>query len=255
VSDTLTLRRLWLLLRSDAITDYRFVGMSAAAIAALLFLFSLPERSSGQFYVGWFATLLFTLGPIYVSASFRELHDKSRNEAYLLLPASALEKTLARLLRSSVGFVAFLLIIVTVGSFVNEGAKWLLLDRSAPVFNPFALGVWQAIGVFVPVQAMFFLGAAWFRRAHLIKTLLVVNAVPIVCGIVAVTVLRIVFGQFNVIIDDVQQHELFNFYLAHQTAFDAALLLSKLTFFVALPVFCWYVAWLRVKETQVSHGV
>jgi hypothetical protein len=164
VSDTLTLRRLWLLLRSDAITDYRFVGMSAAAIAALLFLFSLPERSSGQFYVGWFATLLFTLGPIYVSASFRELHDKSRNEAYLLLPASALEKTLARLLRSSVGFVAFLLIIVTVGSFVNEGAKWLLLDRSAPVFNPFALGVWQAIGVFVPVQAMFFLRAV--QRHH-----------------------------------------------------------------------------------------
>jgi hypothetical protein len=30
---------------------------------------------------------------------------------------------------------------------------------------------------------------------------------------------------------------------------------SKWAYFVVLPPFCWFVAWLRVTETQVSHGI
>jgi hypothetical protein len=37
--------------------------------------------------------------------------------------------------------------------------------------------------------------------------------------------------------------------------FDALLVTLKILYFVGLPLLCWYVAWLRVKETEVSHGV
>jgi hypothetical protein len=31
--------------------------------------------------------------------------------------------------------------------------------------------------------------------------------------------------------------------------------IAKVAYYFALPVFCWFVAWLRVTETQVSHGI
>jgi hypothetical protein len=253
VSDTLSWRRLWLLMRSDAIADYRFVLTATASIAALVFISSLGAQSdAADFYEGWFAALVTVAGPVYTSLSFRELHDKTRNEAYLLLPASSLEKTLARLLRSTVGFVVYLLVLMMLSSVVNEGVKWLVLERTNPLFNPAALATWQAVGVFVVIQSMFFLGAAWFRRMHFLKTWLTLIAIPTVLGCVAIGVLWLFYGHMDLVLEE---NDVMNIYLAHQDTFDAMAVLGKLLLFVALPVFCWYVAWLRVKETQVSHGV
>ena len=30
---------------------------------------------------------------------------------------------------------------------------------------------------------------------------------------------------------------------------------APFAYFFVLPLFCWFVAWLRVTETQVSHGI
>ena len=209
-------------------------------------------QSAAEFYKGWFAALVTIAGPVYASLSFRELHDKARNEAYLLLPASSLEKTIARLLRSTVGFIVYLLLLTMLSSAVNEGIKWLVFGRTNPLFNPLELETWQVIGLFVVIQSMFFLGAAWFRRMHFLKTWLTLIAIPTVLGCVAIAIAWLLYGHANFTFED---GDLMNFYLAHQNTFDALKVLGRLLFFVALPLFCWSVAWLRVKETQVSHGV
>ena len=253
MSETLTWHRLWLLIRGDAIADYRFVLMASGAIAALSFLSSLGALNEpGDFYGGWFAGLITVAGPIYASMSFRELHDKSRNDAYLLLPASSLEKTLARLLRSTVGFVVYMLLLMTVCSVLNEGIKWLVFGRTNPLFIPDSPAVWRAIGVFMVVQAPFFLGAAWFRRLHFIKTWLVLTAIPVALGCLAVGTLWLLYGNLDLVL---RNEDVNNYYLAHQTLFDAVNSSLEFLLFIVLPLFCWYVAWLRVKETQVSHGV
>jgi hypothetical protein len=257
VSETLTWKRFWLLVRSDAIADYRFVAIVSAAIAGLMLLSALNAGSNAfSFYETWFTGLLFFGGQVIASFSFRELHDKTRNEAYLLLPASALEKTLARLFRSTVAFVAYLVVFTTIASLVIEGIKWAVLGRANPVFTPFAPAIWQRLDVFIVVQSLFFLGAAWFRRLHFVKTLAALTLAPIALGIIGGTLLRLVLGERpEVAFSGLSERGFYNLYLAHQLAFDSAFVALKVLVFVALPLFCWYVAWLRVKEAQASDGV
>ena len=79
------------------------------------------------------------LGIIASSRAFRPLHDKTRNEAYLLLPASALEKTLARLLAVTAGLVTYLLVFSTVVALVVESLNLLFFGSRNGFFNPFDL--------------------------------------------------------------------------------------------------------------------
>jgi hypothetical protein len=257
VNETLNWKRFWLLVRGDAIADYRFVAIVSAAIAGLMLLSALSAQSDEfDFYESWFTAVLFVWGAVNASFSFRELHDKARNEAYLLLPASALEKTLARLFRSTIAFVAYLIVFTTVASLVIEGIKWAVLGRTNPVFAPFAPAIWERLDFFIVVQSLFFLGAAWFRRLHFVKTLAVLTLAPIALAIVGGTVLRLVLGEnLGIAFSSVTERALYNFYLAHRLAFDSAFVALEIIGFVALPLFCWYVAWLRVKEAQVSDGV
>jgi hypothetical protein len=47
----------------------------------------------------------------------------------------------------------------------------------------------------------------------------------------------------------------YDFYVEHRRLLDAAATAGLVLYFVALPLFCWTVAWLRLRETQVSDGV
>ncbi len=90
------INRLFGLLRIDLLNRYRAVVTVSAAIAGIMFLTSLLNwfavDDPTPFYNGLLGVMLFIWGPIAASRSFLEMHSKTRNEAYLLLPASALEK-------------------------------------------------------------------------------------------------------------------------------------------------------------------
>jgi hypothetical protein len=260
MNETFDLRRLGSLLRADLIGEIRTLVIVASTLAALMLFGSMWRvarfETTGSYYGVWYVGILLVWGSIAASQSFRELHDKTRNEAYLLLPASALEKTLARLLRATVGFFVFLLIFMTATSAVIEGINRLVFGRHNAVFNP-SLGVeWVPAGHFLVVVSVFFLGAAWFRRAHFVKTMLVLNALPIVLGLEAGLIARLLLGNdFTFIGSQMGDGDFYGYYLAHQGVFDALRGAFEVVYFAALPLFCWYVAWLRVRETQTSDGV
>src|SRR5690606_1808626 len=121
----------------------------------------------------WFAALLFLWGFMLSSRSFPELHDKTRNEVYLLLPASALEKTLARLLIATVGFVPYLLLFTTLVALLTQAVGTLLFDRSPALLQLPGPSLWSLVGYYIAGQSVYFLGGAWFRRSHFSKTLIV----------------------------------------------------------------------------------
>lgn len=256
MNETLDLRRLGLLMRGDLVAGYRTLAIVCATLAALMLLGSLQTVArigeTPDYYQGWYLGMLFIWGAIGASLSFYELHDKTKNEAYLLLPASALEKTLARLLRATVGFVVFLLIFLTVTSLVIEGINLVLFGRHNGVFNPSHGAVWVPVGHFIAVTSVFFLGAAWFRRLHFIKTALTLAAIPIVLVIIAGIVGKFLFEGP---VYGLSGADFYGYYTAHETLFDTLLGTLKVAYFVLLPVFCWVVAWLRLKETQSSDGV
>ena len=169
----------------------------------------------------------------------------------LLLPASALDKTIARLLSITVIFLGYVLIFTTLTSVVVELVNSLFFGQRNQWFHPFDSMGWSLFGHFVVIQSLYFLGAAWFRRNHFIKTTLAVTIACIGLTVLALVILRFVFvpsfDDLELWIDDL--------YSLYQGVIDVVGTGVTALYFVALPVMCWSVAWLRVRETQVSDGV
>ena len=107
MNDVFSPQRLRLLIRGDLVAGYRSVLVVSGALATYG-----GALRDGDFYRRYFGLALFVWGLVASSRAFRPLHDRTRNEAYILIPASALEKMLARLLAVTVGLVAYLLVFI-----------------------------------------------------------------------------------------------------------------------------------------------
>lgn len=246
MNDQLSPRRLGLLLRNDLLHDQR-TYLIVSAIIAVLALFGPAgavyfNYTGAGFYRTVLLMALFSFGTITTSMAFADLHGRATSTAFLLLPATALEKTVARLLMSTVVLIGYLLLFTTALSLLVEVLKLAVFGGENVLFSPFDPVVWSVLPHYLVVQALFFLGAAWFRRLNFIKTLLAL--VVIVAGLTA-------FG-VSVTWSLTEGVQFEGDYFFDFDFFVGALYYA---YIVVLPVFCWFVAWLRVKETQVRHGV
>ena len=264
MNETFSARRLRHLLRGDFITGYRSLLMISGALAGIVLVaamiapadhaFDADFHGGPGFHRALFTAALFVWGIIASSRAFRPLHDKTANEAWLLLPASALEKMLARLLAVTIGLVAWLLVFSTVVSVVVESLNLIFAGKRHAFFDPFDPVVWNRISLYVVFQSLYFLGGAWFRRAHFIKTTFAITLATIGLAALAVITARIAF-------DDLPMHvslhiRNLSYVLTaepywYSGAADTVLSAIK----VLLPLACWCIAWLRIAETQVSDGV
>ena len=251
-------RRLGFLIRNDFIGGYRGYLNVGTVILIIMALNAIPAAGLAELkenlYYTYFAGMIFWWGTVQASLSFHELLDKKKNEGFLLLPASALEKTFARYLYSSVLFVLHILVFTTVAAFILEGMNMLLFGRHNSLFNPFDPVVWNVIGIFMAVQPIFFLGGAWFKRARWFKTIMTLFVIGALLGLLLLLTFLLIFaGSFH----DVYLLSPGNFddLNIEMHTFGGAALVLKILFYAVVPPFCFFVAWLRVKETQVSHGI
>jgi hypothetical protein len=257
MSEHLSWPRLASLLRNEAKSLFRsWLIVSALLVGALVLVNELSSAGDSGYpvYGFWFFAALFVWGTIASSLSFTALHDKSKNTAYLLLPASALEKTIAPLLFLTIGLVAYLLVLMTVASAAIETVDRLVSGYANEFFDPFDRVLWHtgAIPSYFVAQSWFFLGAAWFRSAHYIKTVLAI--VIGLCMLVFLTALAAWVAGFAVIdLPRVEVRPDFGYWLWASRPWLRPFF--AIVWFVVVPIFCWYLTWQRVKETQVSHGV
>ena len=252
--------RLALLLRADLMSRFRSLLIVSSTLAVLMLLhgfwvasFFDPQRN---IFDPWFIGLLLIWGPIMASYSFRELHDKAANEAYLLLPASALEKTVARLLLATLLFGAYVVVLLTAVSWLNAAICFLFVGVSVPTFSVADSASASLFANVLVGQSMFFLGAAWFRKSHLIRTSLALTLGLLAFLIVGVLMVRIVYYDvFSGSFGEVMSIDQAEYIRANSDLFAFLSRAVPILYFFVLPPFCWYVAWLRVKETQVSYGI
>lgn len=247
MNNQFSLRRLGLLVRNDLVQDQRVLFI-VSGIIAVLALFGPAgavyfEYTGAGFYRTIFLIALFSFGTITTSMSFSDLHGRATSADFLLLPATSLEKTVARLLWGTVIVIVYLLLFTTVLSLLVEILKLAAFGGENVLFSPFDAVVWSVIPHYIVVQSLFFLGAAWFRRLNFIKTLLAL--VIIVAGLSA----------FGVGVTWSLTEPEIRFEGDYYVDFDWIVWPLYYTYLVGLPLFCWFVAWLRVKETQVRHGV
>lgn len=264
MNDIFSARRLWHLLRGDFITGYRSLLMISGALAGIILLaamiapadhaFGADFHDGPSFHRALFTAALFVWGIVASSRAFRPLHDKTRNEAWLLLPATALEKMLARLLAVTVGLVAWLLVFNTVVSVIVESLNLIVAGKRHAFFDPFDPVVWERVSLYVVLQSLYFLGGTWFRRAHFIKTTLSITLATIGLAALAVFTFRFTFGDIGMDVH-LHTHNLSYVLEAEPWLYSGTADAVLLAFKVLLPVACWCIAWMRIAETQVSDGV
>lgn len=252
MNDQLSLQRLLWLLRADVWRNHRswlVASGTAALIALAISLAGAADRIVGnQFHGIFFIAALFALGTLATSQAFADLHGRATNTSFLLLPASALEKTVSRLLLTTVGLIVYLLVLTTVLSWVLEGINTLVFGVRRELFTPLD-GAWFILPHYLVVQGLFFLGAAWFRKLHYLKTVGTVLLIAFGLATAAVAIAWLVIGtpwdgSPSVRWDD-----------DLETSLEGLTYVAPIVYYFALPVFCWFVAWLRVTESQVSHGI
>ena len=251
MSELFTLNRFLLLVRNEIVTNYRKWLTTSGAIAFGIFVTAvLFGRNNPDFYLSWYVMLIFIMGIFISSRAFKELHDKTTNESYLLVPSSSLEKTLAKLFIVTVGFVIYLVVFLIVSSVIVETILWLILNRDFSLFNPFSKHLLVFTPLYLFVQSFYFLGAAWFKKMQLAKTTLGLSLVNFGFFLLGLLMIRIFFSSY--------------FANAVDTGLLAELIVNLFEhpFFwivkiigILIPPACWFIACKRVEEAQVSDGI
>ncbi len=250
----LSSRRLYLLLRMDLRNNRRTLALFSATLAGILLLLSLANRgpfAESDVYRDAFGVTLFVWGIGYATGrAFRNLHDPNRKEAYLLLPASALEKALAGLLWVAAGQVLHLLALFTVLSLAIELSVLAWTGYRHPFFDPTEADVWRTVVAFVVVQSPYVLGAVWFRRLPFLKTTLILVVALLALVLAPVALLHVSFDGFGwhhwELVDAVEM-----LILDHGTALQVLLFAAL----ALVPPALWTIAWMRLQEAQADDGV
>lgn len=249
MNEQLSLQRLGRLLRNDLVRSYRSLLVVSGTVAIVALLVSVLGAFDGvvgdDFYRVLFTAALFTWGTIGTSLCFNDMHGRATNTAFLLLPASALEKTLSRLIVYTVGSFLYLLLLTTVLSWLFEAVNVAVFDVRRPFFSPLDRDVWLLLPHYLVVQGVFFLGAAWFRKAQFVKTVGVAALIVLALGALAIGLLWLFAAGMRF------EGDWESAYGPFEWLVDAL----RWAYFVVLPPLFWFVAWLRVTETQVSHGI
>lgn len=191
-------QRLLLLGKQSFILNKKLIGISLAGFAGILLLYLFMMQYNAQFK-NWdnkdnivtFISLFFTIGIIYSSLSFPAFRSKEKTMAYLMLPASSLEKFLYELIVRIVFFlflmpVYFWLVTnlegIIVHSFVPEltNYKFSFGEVHSYIADQGKLEGWGKLifaeGILFVLIASF-TGASQFSKSPLLKTMFTISLI------------------------------------------------------------------------------
>lgn len=234
----------------------------AGAVLLITFLAGIGSKGA-DIHPGIWTGFLMAGGFILTSMMFKEMHSKERGHDWAMLPASSLEKCISRLLLSSIGWIIAFTAVYWAASSLGEVISRIVFGRGHPFFNPFTGYVLEMSLHYFILQSIFLLGAAYFRKAHFIKTILVLNLVNIAIGIIGLILLKLFFWRvftwdvFNEggsmssigwINWDVVGTETESFFLGFAR-------IMKIVYFSVFAPILWVVTYFRVAEKEVRNGV
>ncbi len=259
----LNLKRLALLIRKQAVENYRFYLLLMAIFTGLLIcLYALAYKTlnrPGDFQEVIFIASLFSGGCVFGNLLIRDLHENTKSIWFLMLPASALEKLLNLLFYAVVLFVPLhLLLFYAVDiPFVavynarhpeNPSARVLDLLGEGAEMVPNYFG-------FLAVQAAVLTGSVYFKQYSLVKSVLGVFACYIILfylnGLLAAMLMDAKIADafplvgFTVIENEVAG--IHTYVTLPETARHAVAFAVK---FLPAPLL-WLVAYFKLKEREV----
>jgi hypothetical protein len=241
----------YLLIRQLSINYKTFLIATVAVIGFMMLigtkilLLDSKSLNVGDIF-GIFLPAFFIGGFIFTSIIFSELNSPHRGYLYLTLPASAFEKLLSMWLITSIFYVIFGGIIVYFINLYYVFIATIFTSKSIEIINLFSLDVLEAFGMYLVFNSIFLLGAIYFRRINLFKTLL--------AGFVLITILSIYIGLLGKILFNhfaVESHDLNRTFELKFTFENQIVPIAKFLFWFALAPFFLTVSYFRLKERQV----
>ncbi len=255
---TAAAKRIGLFMRRDLRTQWRSGLIQLAAVSAIVFVIILltawQGNNPGILHSWLFPLFYLIIGYVLTGQSFSDLHKKDSTHQFLMLPVSAGEKVVSRLLFTGIGYT----LIFVAGYWITSLLGWmisrLLFENSVPLFRPFAVGMFRLYGKYLVTQGIFFLGAAWFRKHSLFKTVLLLFGLAVLLALWGLLGTRILFWELFTG-KALQFNTLVSMPGASYTLMNIAEATAQIMFWAFLAPFCWIMAWFRVKEAEVHHGV
>ncbi len=245
------------LIRNTLVLQRNAIAVQASAAAGILLLLSLADAMilcRPGLHQGLYLVVLFAGGLLLTSRSFKDLHDPVQGPFWLLLPASLPEKTLSRVLLTTVVFVAGSLLGYWVFSLLAEGCSWLLFQRRHQLFVPFAPEVLKGTLAYTALQAPFLLGAVTFRRHALSKTVLSLLGLALLLGLAGLLGLRLLFGDqlegsgLRALLTGPESRLV---WMGLSEAGRTVAGIGRIVFWVLMPPLCWVLCWVRLKRICV----
>ena len=131
-------------------------------------------------------------GFILTSLSFTEMNPPHGRLFYLTLPASSLEKFVSRWLITGIGFAVVYTLGYYLVSAIANGLGQSIFGFDIGTFNFFTEMNLLVFQVYLAVQTIFLLGAIYFRKFAIFKTILSTVFFAICLALVALLIFRIV---------------------------------------------------------------
>ncbi len=196
--------RFWHLMQREFAQNKRILFM-IAAVAFLVVGGNLlgwaynREHGVHEFGYGFY---LLVGGFILTSLSFTEMNRPDSKLFYLTLPASSLEKFLSRWLITGIGFAVFFTIGYWITTIIARGLGIAIFDFNIGDFNAFTKENLLFFQIYLAVQTVFLLGAIYFRKSAIFKTVLATALVAFCLIIIAAISFRLVmFDLFDGLIN------------------------------------------------------
>ena len=253
------LTRFWLLIKNDIIVHKKTMLLYFANCTLICVLVHFLGNSSLAYYTGSYSvnySIIIFILIIAVSFSFYELDFHDKQLAYHLLPASKLEKYLARFVITIIIF--FLISVVMI--YLTFLSRLLFFKKELiPLLVPNQGG--NIITFFISYlffHSIFFFGALFFKKNEFFKTVFVVSLYVIVV---------IYLNPFQM---KIHIAKILGYYTDHLISMSANRtsnesmvitvcneIIRALTLYMKylLPLFLWVLGYFRLKEEEVSDGV
>lgn len=251
---SLRLPNICLLIRNEIILNKVSVSVVMLAVFGILLLLSALDTYGTvnlQFHRNFFLMVFYPAGILLTSRVFNSLHDPLRGNFWLLLPASALDKIASKVLFTTVIYIVVSMLVFYLFSAVSEGINTLVTHRSHPLFNPLDPLILKCAAAYFPTQAPFLIGAVYFKKNRLSKTILSLLVLAMIFTICILAVGWRLFADTSLVPYDFDSL----FYTLGDTisgGMGSSLETSaKLLVFVVFPLFCWIVCYFRHTETEL----
>jgi hypothetical protein len=251
--------RFYLLVRNGIVLNKATILIVSAAVGGILLFLSALDAFGGyrpRFHQGLYLGVLYVGGLIVTNRIFNEFHDTVKGPAWLLMPASLLEKVSSRIALSTVMYVITTMVIYFGFSILSEGVNWMLFDLHHPLFNPFDQLVLHGVALYFVLQAPFLVGAIYFQKHSLSKTILALLGYTCVFFVVVVIAGWLIWGDYDGLLTGLEM-------LIEQTGTSedaiianierlgrVALWIWRIIFWALIPLVCWTICYYRLRETE-----